>query len=236
MKQILLFFGVLLSLHGFSQIDSAIHITTKNGIRIPLKTELENDSMFDKRAYFKDLNNDGTEELIYYYYTGGPHCCQWFRIYNRVGEKEYTFADDLVDKFATLENDTVIVDDKGLIRGTLIEHLGYFHTCFMCDVETKRTVVDYLYFRYENKKLTYASVPELNDSIEYSLQELTTKPVKQQDTADFGDFDDGIRKAFAMNITAFYYNNKQDKEKTKALFFKYYKAYDSDLIWKEFSE
>jgi len=192
---------------------------------------------------FIDLDNDNRNELIISYYTGGMHCCDENEIYGLNDNNEYQL------QHSGLDFSLQAKDANGKIRLSIsyYEALSYFHTCYACWAGDAPSSFDYYYDK--GRLLLVPTDTELNESIEANLLELsklTINPLHensyespdvrgQKNIISIKDImDGGERKSYLFNLLAYYMNNHRDREKTKALFDKYY-LYEADklTIWRE---
>ena len=88
--------------------DSHFHLTVKDGTRVMLDQAVTSSlpdvgSQFQPGGFgqpvlsFRDLNGDGSRELVLLLFTGGAHCCSFDQIFDFSGAKprktEFDFAD-----------------------------------------------------------------------------------------------------------------------------------------------
>ena len=142
----------------------------------------------------------------------------------------------------------VSIDEKD---GTLVvdfyEQLGYFYTCYACEVgledgeasEDGWGFPSHFKFRLKEDG-TLKRAPKdiaLNNEIFRLLNILKTKPIQNINTSDdSADMDDGIRKAYAKVIITYMFNNDASEEDLKELFYNYYNASDKAVIFHSIME
>jgi hypothetical protein len=222
---------------------SSVRLVNGKNLSVYRQELLAQDYITLKNIQFIDLDNDNRNELIISYYTGGMHCCDENEIHGLNDNNEYQLQHSGLD-FSLSAKDT-----QGKIRLTIsyYEALSYFHTCYACWVGDAPSSFDYY---YDKGRLLLAPTDTLlNQRIEANLLELSKLAIKplheksyqspdvrgQQDILSTKDImDSGERKGYLFNLLAYYMNNHRDREKTKALFDKYY-LYEADklTIWRE---
>ncbi|MBS1620488.1 MAG: hypothetical protein JST10_05785 [Bacteroidetes bacterium] len=179
-----------------------------------------------------DLDRDGKKELIIYNYTGGAHCCDEFYVFKNVGANKYQYA------AKTFAGD-VCINDKNEFIYDFYQQFGYFFTCFACEYqdssETAPQPVSAILLRYNKGKLeVIPGDQELKNTITDNLAKLKEKPYQKLQSES--DQDDGMRKAFALNLAVYYYSFGRNLIQVKSLFDKYYKFPDSKKVWELFVE
>jgi len=240
-RNLLILLLFLFSFKLSAQIDASnIVLISEEGVRKTLLEFLrDSDNIFAvfPEAKMLDIDSDGKDELFVYQYTGGAHCCECVAMYKPKPKTkmEYQFVIDFCAKYGTLQLDDVGVGtNNALIKVSIFEEMGYFHTCYACFPEINVPVISNLYLMCDKAGIHYTSIPQLNDSIIESLSELKNIPIRNIDLNDLTDFDDGNRKCFAMNLMCYYFNNQQNEIATKQLFYQYYPDIpDRDTIWTE---
>jgi hypothetical protein len=179
-----------------------------------------------------DLDNDGKKELLISSYTGGAHCCDEIYIYKNISPNKYQYAARLY------AGHTVITEKKEFIYG-MHENFGYFFTCYACayvDTSDEAPIdVSDITLKYTKGKLAVVpSDTELKSIINDNLGKLGEQPYEKPDT-DLNQ-DNGLRKEFAINLAAFYFNYGKNLLETQKLFNKYYKYPDAKKVWSAFTK
>lgn len=177
-----------------------------------------------------DLDNDGKKELLISSYTGGAHCCDEIYIYKNIGPNKYQHAAKL---FA---GHTVITGKREFIFG-LHENFGYFFTCYACaytDTADEAPIdVSDITLRYNKGKMVIVPFDaELKSIINDNLGKLGEQPYQKIDP-DLAQ-DEGLRKAFALNLAAYYFSFGKNILETQKLFNRYYKYPDKKTVWTAF--
>lgn len=209
----------------------AIKLTLKNG-------KIQNIPAFfranDMGEYadlgLRDLDGDGKKEFIVFNFTGGAHCCDEIFIFRNIGPGKYQYANHLF-------GGNVCISDSNIFRYNFTEHFGYFFSCFACEyndtAETAPLRVRDISLKFSKGKL--AVIPgdkELRSLILDNLSKMSEEPYQ---AIKEDDFDDGLRKEFAMNLAVYYYSFGRNLAATKALFTRYYKFPDAKKVWTAFS-
>lgn len=213
--------------------SSKLNIIQRDAKTIPYlaykQTFLEEGSFTQPSFTQQDIDGDGNKEIVISSYTGGAHCCDVTNILARTADKE-------MKEVLSFMGGTYI--SKDTIRLSFFEALGYFHTCYACNVEYPGSSIEPVAgLRFANGKFTFLpSMEEDNNTILKSLQFLQSKGVPDKGAEEEDGFDDGTRKAYAFNIVAYYYNNARDLTKTKQLFYQYYTHKDKEAIWKDLAK
>ena len=212
-----------------------IMLVQKNGKTISLKAFL---GLGDKELFpasppqygLADLDQDGKKELVTYSYSGGAHCCDEFNIFKNISPGKYqhvakTFAGD------------VCITEKNEFVYNFYQQFGYFFTCFACEFQDESGMgpqpVSEIKLKYNKGKLT--ALPgdnKLRATINDNLSILGKRPYKR--LSGETDFDDGLRKAVALNLVVFHYSFGHNLVETKKLFDKYYRFPDAKKVWDEF--
>lgn len=175
----------------------------------------------------KDLDNDNIDELIIYYFTGGAHCCDVYNIFKKNSDTTYKQIFSFTGP-VTINKNQITLD--------LYEALGYFYSCYACEIETPHPLSPEIILNIKNDKFYFGkTIDSLNQQIEENLTFLQKRGVPDF-PADDSTMDDGTRKTFAENIISFYINNGRDLEKSKLLFYNNYSHSDQDKIWADIKE
>jgi hypothetical protein len=205
-------------------------LITKAKKTITLAAFLKNEDMMYSDNVLADLDNDGKNELLISNFTGGAHCCDEIYIFKNIGLNKYQQAAKL---FA---GNTAISKDK-LFTYNFYEQFGYFFTCFACgysDTSDAAPVeIESITLKYARGKLNI--IPgdkELRSTINDNLAKLGELPYEKLD--DDLTQDNGLRKAFAMNLAVFHYSFGKNLVETQKLFNKYYKFPDAKKVWAAF--
>jgi hypothetical protein len=178
-----------------------------------------------------DLDKDGKKELIITHFTGGAHCCDELFVFRNVAPNKYQYV------FKTFAGN-VCVNEKDQFVFDFYEQFGYFFTCYACayadETEAAPMPVSNIALRYNKNKVSV--VPgdkELRSRIRDNLAKLGEQPYEklEDDVAQ----DNGLRKAFALNLAVFYYSFGRNMAETKKLFDQYYKYPDAKKVWSEFA-
>ncbi|MBL0334905.1 MAG: hypothetical protein IPP73_06195 [Chitinophagaceae bacterium] len=178
----------------------------------------------------RDLDGDGKKEFIVFNFTGGAHCCDEIFIFKNIGPGKYQYSNHLF-------GGDVCIGDSNIFRYNFTEHFGYFFTCYACEykdtAETAPLRVREISLKFSKGKLVV--IPgdkELRALILDNLSKMSEEPyqVIKED-----DFDDGLRKEFAMNLAVYYYSFGRNLLETKNLFNKYYKFPDAKKVWTAFA-
>lgn len=213
-----------------------IILVQKDGKSVTLQAFLKDyemeGSMSQPNYGLIDLDKDGKQELVINTFTGGAHCCDEFYFYTNTAVNKYSFA------AKTFAGD-VCVNDKNEFSFNFYQQFGYFFTCFACAYEDTTTnapkQVSGISLQYNKSKLEVVPpAADLKTTITNNLTKLSKQPYKKLATED--EFDNGLRKEFAMNMAVYYYSFGKNVTETQALFTKYYKYPDAQKVWKAFAE
>lgn len=216
------------ALPKFSDSMSA-SLLLQDGKRITLTRFFRDEFMSQVSQYGKkDLDGDGTEELIVFNNTGGAHCCDEYYIFTQKTKNEFEFKAHLMG------GETCIDATNNTFAYSFGETFGYFFTCYACEFEdssgafhSKREIQ----LKYASGKLQvipYGSEDE--KQIRVNLQILQDHGFEKVE----GLMDSGWRKEFAMNLAVWHFNHNKDWKQTKQLFDQYYHFRDAAKVWKEF--
>ncbi|HYC40345.1 MAG TPA: hypothetical protein VEB63_07630 [Chitinophagaceae bacterium] len=205
------------------------YLVTKSKKTISLKTFLNTLAMAPDHM-LKDLDGDGKKELVISHFTGGMHCCDEVFVYRPVAPNKYQYV------FKTFAGNACMTED-GTLAFDFYESYGYFFTCYACAYadtsEPAPIAVTSIRLRYHKGKVQVVpSDPELRSRIRDNLAKLSEKPY-QPLREDF-DQDDGLRKAFALNLAVYHYTFGRNLATTKKLFDQFYKFPDAKVVWGEF--
>jgi hypothetical protein len=208
-----------------------IKIVTKAGkiLAYPAFKKQADMTEYSREGLF-DLDRDGKKELVLFNFTGGAHCCDEFYIFRNTGPGRYQYANHLF-------GGDVCISDSGVITYNFTEHFGYFFTCFACEYpDTSDTAPIYIreisLIFSKGKLAVIKGDKDLRATINDNLGKLSEQPYQQLGETDF---DEGLRKEFAMNLAIYYYSFGKNLMETKNLFTKYYKFPDAKKVWSEFS-
>ena len=127
-------------------------------------------------------------------------------------------------------------NENNLLEYSFYEHYGYFYTCFACELEDSSDSapipVRTVQLTYNKGKLSVLPGDAvLKATIKDNLRKLSEHPY--QELAE-GEFDDGLRKEFALNLIVYYYSFGKNLPETEKLFNTYYKFPDAKKIWYSF--
>ncbi|MCC7402213.1 MAG: hypothetical protein IT214_12085 [Chitinophagaceae bacterium] len=210
----------------------------KNGKTVSLenifRSEGDDLSGIGKQYGLKDLDGDGTKELVLFNYTGGAHCCDELYVFKYVSPGKYRYA------VKTFAGDVNITPQNEFVYH-FYEQYGYFFTCFACGYEdssdTAPLPVHSILLRYDKGRLkVIPGDTELKNTINDNLGKLREQPYQKVTGGDDIDFDNGLRKEFALNLAVYYFSFGKNINSTKAVFDKYYTFPDAKEVWKEFRE
>lgn len=181
---------------------------------------------------FSDLDKDGKNELLIWYYTGGAHCCDEIYIFRSTGNNKFQYVAKLFG------GHTVIGGDE-TFQFSLNEYFGYFFTCYACGytdtTDAAPIDVSSIALKYKNGKLQLSpGDAELKSIIIDNLGKLGKQPYEK--LADVTDFDNGLRKEVAFNLATYYYSFGKNLTETQKLFNKYYKFPDAKKVWVAFTK
>lgn len=210
----------------------------KNGKTVSLQYALRGEdddiSGIGQQYGLKDMDGDGIKELVLFNFTGGAHCCDELYVFKYVSPRKYRYA---VKTFAGDVN----ITPQNEIMYHFYEQYGYFFTCFACQYEdttdTAPIPVRSILLRYDKGKLkVIPGDTELKNTINDNLGKLREQPYQEVVNTEDINFDDGLRKEFALNLAVYYFSFGKNINNTKALFDKYYTFPDAKEVWKEFRE
>ena len=210
--------------------DSSIaYLVWKNKERKRLTQFFKDEFMGTVSQYGKkDLDGDGTMELIIFNYTGGAHCCDEYYIFSEKKEQEFEYKAHITGGQACIDA------TSNRISYSLSETLGYFFSCFACGMADTTGVFKTLreiQLKYAGSTLQVVTYDSLLAKQNISNLEVLKKNGFEKIT---GLMDNGWRKEFAINIAIWHYNHGKNWKLTKLLFDKYYTFKDSPKVWKEF--
>ncbi len=176
-----------------------------------------------------DLDGDGRKELVIWYFSGGAHCCDEIYIFKSIGLNKYQHVARMY------AGHTSIMGNK-TFEYSLQENFGYFFTCYACSYTdtTDGAPIDVsnMILRYNAGKLVVQTGDkEMKSIINDNLAKLGEQPYVKLNELDF---DEGLRKEFAFNLSAFYFMFGKNLPATQQLFNKYYKYPDAKKIWVAF--
>jgi hypothetical protein len=184
-----------------------------------------------KEVKYIDVNSDGTNEILIEYFTGGAHCCFEYSIFQKRDNGKYS----IIYEFSGGENSVKLKGNKLTIN--FYEQLGYFYSSYANRIDDKlpyKYNLSYINKVYKNGIFQLAPTDEgFNQKIVKNLEYLSTIPPTNYQSKKN---DEGIRKAYAEHITAYYFNNQENIVTTKKVFDKYYKGNDGNQIFKEILE
>lgn len=206
-------------------------LVSKSGKSVRLSAVLSNKDMLFTEQGLADLDNDGKKELLINRFTGGAHCCDEILIYKKAATGKYQEA-------ARLYAGHTVITPELDFRYNLHENFGYFFTCYACaysDTSDEAPIdVSRLTLRYRGGKLQVVQTDsELKSIINDNLGKLGEQPYVKPEDAVIAD--DGLRKEFALNLAAYYFNFGKNLAATQQLFKKYYKYPDAAKVWAAFS-
>lgn len=212
----------------FKDSNSA-YLLLDDGKRVSLPQFFKDEFMSTVSYYGKkDIDGDGTAELIIFNYTGGAHCCDEYYFFKQKNEEEFEYKAHITGGQAC------IAANSNRISYSLNELLGYFFSCYACEFTDSsgnfKSMRD-IHLKYVDSALEiipYDNVAEQQNLA--NLESLTKHGYEKVEDL----MDNGWRKEFAMNFAVWYYNHHKNWESTKDLFNKYYKFPDSARVWKEF--
>jgi hypothetical protein len=216
-----------------SAAPGGISLITKPPKTVTLNAFLKTiESTTPAHAVTIDLDGDGKKELVITNYTGGAHCCDEIYFFKNIQGNKYQLTGKL---FA---GNTCIGDDN-IITYDLYEQFGYFFTCYACSYpdssETAPEEVQSIQLRYKNGKLNV--IPgdqELRHLVLDNLGKLSERPFQPLDNDAAQD--DGIRKAFALNLAVYHFSFGRNLVATKKIFDSYYKFPDAKKLWLAFTK
>lgn len=211
--------------------QSKILLTLKNKKTVSVSNFLKQNPGIQNYMTLKDLDRDGTKELIIYNFTGGAHCCDEFYFFRNTAPNRYQLTNKIFAGHTCVDKDTFYF--------SFTEPFGYFFTCYACGLspDDKATSnVEYVYgvgLKYVKGKLQILrGDEELRQKINNNL-EIISK-LKWDGGAGDEKFDDGRRKEVALNLATYYYSFGKNINDTKSLFYKYYKFKDANKVWTDF--
>jgi hypothetical protein len=215
---------------------SKVMLKERNGKVINLADFLNSHSTsslgFEAQYGVFDLDKDKKKEIIIYSYTGGAHCCDEFYFFSNSGLNNYSFT-------AKTYAGNVCVTDSNEFVYSFHEQFGYFFTCFACAYEDSSDAapIDVSSIRLRYVKGRLQLVPpdkELNAQVNDNLGKLGEQPYEklEDETAQ----DNGLRKAFAMNLAVYYFSYGKNLAATQKIFHKYYKYPDAKKVWTAFAK
>jgi hypothetical protein len=207
-----------------------IILITKARKTIKLSSFLKTEEMTYSDHTLADMDKDGKKELLISNFTGGAHCCDEIYIFKNIGVNKYQYAAKLFG------GHTAINPDKTFSYG-FGEQFGYFFTCYACGYSdtTDQAPIEVWEITLKYSKGKLIVVPgdrELRSIIHDNLAKLGEQPYEklEDDIAQ----DNGLRKAFAMNLAVFHYSFGKNLIETQKLFNKYYKYPDAKKVWTAF--
>lgn len=217
-----------IALPKFKDSTSA-HLVLEDGKKVTLTRFFKEEFMSPASEYgLKDLDGDGTQELVIYNNTGGAHCCDEFFIFHTIASGQFRYAAHVLGGSACINAAT------GMITYSLSETLGYFFGCYACGFSSHspafKTLRD-IKLRYAHGTLHVVPYVAAEEK-----QNLTNLQLLQQHGFEKveGLTDNGWRKEFAMNLAVWHFNHSKNWKATKQLFKKYYTFKDAARVWKEF--
>jgi hypothetical protein len=208
---------------------ASVQVITKANKTVSLATFLAGTGIYADHV-FADLDKDGKKELLISNYTGGAHCCDEIYIFKNIAPGKYQYA---VRFFA---GNTIIMKDNEFVYN-FYEQFGYFFTCYACvytDTSDAAPVDlhDILLKYVKGKMIIAPGDKELRSTINDNLGKLGELPYEKLEN-DLTQ-DNGLRKAFAINLAVFYYSFGRNLIETQKLFNKYYKYPDAKKVWAAF--
>lgn len=200
----------------------------------PDKEFLKEYPLFVEYEYF-DMGNTEYPGIIGMVFSGGAHCCFNYTVYFPIGDNKY----QAVYTFESGEGAVFIKD--GMIFVDFYEQLGYFYTCYACSLDSIRDkegwqIPSYFRLSLKDGRLEMAAADELlNKEIIEDLEFLKTLPIQKIVEEDMG-MDNGLRKAFALEMIAYMLNNQLSPESMRTFFMKYYTGDDREKIFADLME
>ena len=209
--------------------DSAsASLQLQNGQQVSMTRFFRDEFMSQNSEYGeKDLDGDGTIELILYNNTGGAHCCDEYYIFQRTGDRNFAFR-------SRITGSACVDASTNLFSFSFSEMLGYFFGCYAC--------------RFNDSTGAFKSLQEI--ALKYNKDHLEVVPyeagAEKQNLANLETLqkhgyekmedlmDNGWRKDYAMNFAVWHYNHGKNWNSTRQLFRKYYTFPDAQKIWDEF--
>ncbi len=176
----------------------------------------------------KDLDGDGTTELIVFNYTGGPHCCDEYYFFSQKNEKEFEYRAHLMGGQACIEATT------NTISYSLSETFGYFFSCYACgfsDSSGAFKTMREIQLKYTGARLEVVAY----DTLAAKQNIINLRILNEHGFEKIeGLMDNGWRKEFAINLAIWHYNHNKNWKQTKKLFEEYYTFNDAPRVWTEF--
>lgn len=204
-----------------AKLDSTVELINNNGGKSYLSEVVKNlKTRVDNVSYdFIDLDNNQVFELVIKYLTRGSNSCPILKIYAYNFDKN-KFETQHIVKCLHLNNDKIL-------KYSLNENFNNFYSKSDFEKQLPEKNIDTVRFFYQNKTIYHFPKDEnLNNKIIENIKFLAQQKIPQ-----FGD--NGLRKAFAVNIAAYHFNNRNILE-TKQLFFENYQLEnDKQQIWDE---
>lgn len=209
----------------------AVKLVTRANKMVSLSAFLKNTGVFADHV-LADLDKDGKKELLVSNYTGGAHCCDEIYIFKNIAPNRYQHVVKFFAGYTSITSNNEFVYN-------FHEHFGYFFTCYACTYSdtTDAAPVDLhnILLKYNKGKVTI--VPgdkELRSTLNDNLGKLGEQPYEKLENEMSQD--NGLRKAFAINLAVFYYSYGRNILETQKLFTKYYKYPDAKKVWAAFAK
>ncbi|MBE7172764.1 MAG: hypothetical protein INR73_19470 [Williamsia sp.] len=208
--------------------SAAVSLQLQSGQRVTVAQFFTDEFMGPSSRYGeKDLDGDGTTELVIYNNTGGAHCCDDYTVFQKNNDKEYGFK-------AHLAGSICIDAVTNHFTFSFNEMLGYFFGCYACGFDDStsafRTMRE-IELKYNGGKLE----PVPYDAAAEKQNITNLEALQKHGFEKMEDMmDNGWRKEFAMNAAVWHYNHGKEWAATEKLFRQYYTFPDIEKIWTEF--
>lgn len=202
---------------------------SETGERVKVRQYLERleaDGYVKPKMQLLDLDEDGSEELVLEYYTGGAHCCSAVEIYSLSADGVYELRGELPDG---------LIDEQDEAALKLTDIIGYFYSCYACEVEIPHPEITLtVSLRFRDKKLVPAPVdPHLNALLRENMEALSELGLSALDEVGM---DAGERKAVARCLVVYHFNNRCAINATHEFFLDYFgEAPERDELWSQIS-
>ncbi len=200
----------------------------QNGQQVSMTQFFRDEFMSQNSEYGeKDLDGDGTTELILYNNTGGAHCCDEFYIFQKTSDSSFNFKGHITGSACVDANTNVF-------SFSFSEMLGYFFGCYACAFDDSTGVFKRL--RGISLKYSKSGLAVVPYDAQAEKQNIANLEILQKHGYEKMEdmMDNGWRKEYAMNMAVWYYNHGKNWDNTKQLFHKYYTFPDMQKIWDEF--
>ncbi|HMO33189.1 MAG TPA: hypothetical protein PKE63_07750 [Lacibacter sp.] len=208
--------------------SNSVYVRLPGMKRMSLRHLLQEELLGHAQVGLRDLDGDGSREMVLFNYTGGAHCCDEFYVLTPDAQGTYLVRTKLF-------GGNSCINDQLEFSFDLYEGLGYFYTCYAClYTDTARGLMMPPPLQYRYEKGRFVQCGDSTATAAAALKNLELLQTVQMEKFS-NNLDDGVRKMFAINLATLHFLRGSNWKSTRALFDQYY-VYkkDAEEVWKEF--